>query len=276
VADNLYDWRHLLLFRSNLDIPPIKVLGAKRTEAYELAAMDIDQSTVAGNIKVPDHMRRTLNLCKGSFKDLKVIIAGDHLTISRVQSAQQRNICEITYFDRIRWAIPVLQLFHMEMLLCSTILSTHYGNVGTPGSLAYFIPMLGRRTLNREMPCYYTADEFLRTIFSAMCTKLWRSKVGPYTRVHGPISDEAFELMINVTILELTKDGETLFEYFSTTNANAILFIRDMAIYVEFCATIKTGDVGRLERILKWITIMFQAGNHCNYALELLRFGYNM
>ena len=38
----------------------------------------------------------------------------------------------------------------------------------------------------------------------------------------------------------------------------------------------KAGDVGRLEEILKWITIMFQAGNHSNYALDLLLFGYHI
>jgi hypothetical protein len=49
-----------------------------------------------------------------------------------------------------------------------------------------------------------------------------------------------------------------------------------MVVYTEFCAAIKAGDVERIEEILKRITIMFQAGNHRNYGLELLRFWYNI
>ncbi|KAG0082824.1 hypothetical protein BGZ93_002187 [Podila epicladia] len=102
--------------------------------------MDIDQASVAGNIRVLDHMRILLNKSKFSFKNLKMIIAGDHLTVSRIQTIQERN----------------------------------------------------------------------------------------------------------------------------------------MAVYIEFCTAIKAGDVGRIEEILKRITIMFQAGKHSNYGLELLRLSYNI
>ncbi|KAF9275132.1 hypothetical protein BGZ74_004103 [Mortierella antarctica] len=104
--------------------------------------MDIDQASVAGNIRVLDHMRILLNKSKFSFKSLKMIIAGDHLTVSRIQTIQEQSI--------------------------------------------------------------------------------------------------------------------------------------DMAVYIEFCAAIKAGDVGRIEQVLKRITIMFQAGKHINYGLELLRLSYNI
>jgi hypothetical protein len=70
--------------------------------------------------------------------------------------------------------------------------------------------------------------------------------------------------------------SDDLFNHYSTTNANAILFIRDMVVYLEFCAAIKEGDVGRIEEILKRITIMLQSGKHSNYALELLRLRFNI
>lgn len=276
LVNSLQNCTHNSPFLTTFDIPTIKQLDVKCTEAYDLAAMDIDQASVAGNLQVLNQMRLTLNKSKGSFKHLKMVIAGDHLTISRIQTIQERNIGEATYFDQMRWAIPVLQLFHMQMLLCSTILSTHFGNISTPGSLAYFIPLLGRRQLNRDMPCYYTADEFLRVIFRAMVNQLWRAKARAYQRDHGSMSDDAFEQEINNTINELLNSSETLFSVFSTINANAIMFIRDMVVYIEFCTAIKAGDVGRIEEILKRITIMFQAGNHRNYGLELLRLSYNI
>lgn len=48
-------------FSTAFDIPAIRPLEAKRTKAYELPAMDIDQASVAGNIRVLDHMRVLLN-----------------------------------------------------------------------------------------------------------------------------------------------------------------------------------------------------------------------
>lgn len=178
----------------------------------------------------------------------------------------------------MRWAIPVLQLFHMQMILCSTIINTHFGHVSEPGSLGYFIPLLGRRQLNKDMPCYYTADDFLRIVFGALVNRLWQAKERAYSRNHSStsMSDAIFEQEINNIVNELLVKSTTLFNTLSTTNTNAILFIRDMVVYIEFCAAIKAGDVGRIEEILKRITIMFQAGNHRNYGFELLRFKYNI
>ncbi|KAG0306698.1 hypothetical protein BGZ99_001705 [Dissophora globulifera] len=275
---NLQGCKYNSPFLSTFDIPAIKSLDTKRSKAYELAAMDIDQASVTGNLQVLNHMRRTLNRTKGSFKNLKMIIAGDHLTISRIQTIQERSIGEATYFDLMRWAIPVLQLFHMQMILCSTILNTHFGHISQPGSLGYYIPLLGRRQLNKDMPCYYTADDFLRIIFGALVNRLWRVKEEVYLRNPSStaMSVEIFEEEINTILNGLLIKSTTLSNTFSATNANAILFIRDMAVYIEFCAAIKAGDVGRIEEILKRITIMFQAGNHRNYGLELLRFRYNI
>ncbi|KAF9394637.1 hypothetical protein CPC16_010738 [Podila verticillata] len=275
---NLQNCKHNSPFMSTFDIPVLKRIDVKHSKAYELAAMAIDQASVTGNLQVLNHMRRTINKTKGSFKNLKMIIAGDHLTISRIQTIQERSIGEATYFDLMRWAIPVLQLFHMQMILCSTILNTHFGRISEPGSLGYFIPLLGRRQLNKDMPCYHTADDFLRIIFGAMVSQLWEAKEKVYSRTHNSTSMpyEIFEQEINNVVNELLIKSTTLFSTLSTTNANAILFIRDMVVYIEFCAAIKEGDVGRIEEILKRITIMFQAGNHRNYALELLRFGYNI
>lgn len=148
IVNSLQNCTHNSPFLTTFDIPAIKQLDVKCTEAYDLAAMDIDQASIAGNLQILNQMRLMLNKSKGSFKNLKMVVAGDHLTISRIQTIQEQNICEATYFDQMWWAVPVLQLFHMQMLLCSTVLSTHFGNISTPGSLAYFIPLLGCQQLN--------------------------------------------------------------------------------------------------------------------------------
>lgn len=261
-------------FQSRYRIPDIKVLDLERTKAYELPAMDIDQASIEGNLRIIDQMRRVLKMTKASFKNMKMIVAGDQLTISRVQGIQKRSVCEATYFDLMRWAIPVLQLFHMQMILCSTILKTHFGHISQPGSLSFFIPLLGRRQLNKDMPSYYVADDFLRVVFDAMTARMWNSKNSAYSGP-TPMKEGVFQKEISTIVDQLLVKSTTLFSTTSTTNANAILFLRDMTVYIEFCTAIKAGDVGRIELILKRITIMLNTGDHKNYGLELLRFTYN-
>lgn len=139
---------HILLsiyhnpFATTHNIPAIMQLELKPTIAYELPAMDIDQASVAGNLQILDCMCLLLGRSKASFKNVKMVIVGDHLMVSRIQTIQEWNICKVTYFDQMQWVIPVLQLFHMQMILCTTILNTHYGSVSKPGALVYFIPLL--------------------------------------------------------------------------------------------------------------------------------------
>ncbi|KAF9536338.1 hypothetical protein EC957_011323, partial [Mortierella hygrophila] len=49
-----------------------------------------------------------------------------------------------------------------------------------------------------------------------------------------------------------------------------VLLLRHTVIYLELCAAIKIGDIGRIEESLKWITVMLQNGSNNNYAMELL------
>lgn len=164
------------LFKA-LAIPPIKVLTSRPTEAYELAAMEIDQSSVSGNLAVLEEMRKVLDLDKELFKELKMILAGDHLSVSRLRTLMSRKSDDTTFFDRLSWAIPVLQMFRMQMLLCTSILRTHFGGDGLrPGSLRYYKVKLDRKGLDDEKPSHHHADEFLRTVFTAMVRRMWQSK----------------------------------------------------------------------------------------------------
>ncbi|KAK5815587.1 hypothetical protein F5H01DRAFT_405679 [Linnemannia elongata] len=264
------------LFKA-LAIPPVKVLTSRPTEAYELAAMEIDQSSVSGNLAVLEEMRKVLDLDKELFKELKMILAGDHLSVSRLRTLMSRKSDDTTFFDRLSWAIPVLQLFRMQMLLCTSILRTHFGGNGLrPGSLRYYKVKLDRKGLDDEKPSHHHADEFLRTVFTAMVRRMWQSKKEGNTQDSGATPNNIFLSEISKLVDRNLLSSDDLFDHYSTTNANAILFIRDMVVYLEFCAAIKEGDVGRIEEILKRITIILQSGKHSNYALELLRLRFNI
>jgi hypothetical protein len=55
-----------------------------------------------------------------------------------------------------------------------------------------------------------------------------------------------------------------------TTNRNATLFIRDALLYIDLSDAIRSGDIGRIEEALKWITVCVQSASTKNYANELL------
>ncbi|KAG0358257.1 hypothetical protein BGX24_006019 [Mortierella sp. AD032] len=241
--------------------------------------MEIDQSSVSGNLAVLEEMRKVLDLDKELFKELKMILAGDHLSVSRLRTLMSRKSDDTTFFDRLSWAIPVLQLFHMQMLLCTSILRTHFGGDGLrPGSLRYYKVKLDRKGLDDEKPSHHLADEFLRTVFTAMVRRMWQSKQESNTQDSEATPNSIIIILseINNLVDRNLLSSDDLFDHYSTTNANTILFIRDMVVYLEFCAAIKEGDVGRIEEILKRITIMLQSGKHSNYALELLRLRFNI
>ncbi|KAG0217743.1 hypothetical protein BGX33_009751 [Mortierella sp. NVP41] len=275
VGEDCHLKAHLFRLTLMMSCSDLTTQPTSRTKAYELAIMDIDQSTIAGNKQVIEHMRAALDKSKGSFKDLVMILAGDHLTISRIISIQQRSIGELTYFDQMQWAIPVLQLFHMQMVLSTAILKTHFGHASAPGSLAFLINTLGRTQLKRDKPCYHTNDEFLRIVFRAMAYQLWQPGESHVDGSNSMSDNDIINKLDNLVNSSLSNSA-ALSQTHSITNTNALLFLKEMVVYIEFCTAIKLGDIGRIEQILKRITIMFQSGNNKNYGHELLRLNYNI
>lgn len=108
---------------------------------FLLPSMKIDQSTVEGNIKIlMTIIKKILQLPESWFHDnTRIIVAGDQLTVARVAAAKVLHSRDTTPLERLQWATPVIQLFHLQMIVCSTILRTHYESRATPGSLAFLL-----------------------------------------------------------------------------------------------------------------------------------------
>lgn len=168
------------------------------------------------------------------------------------------------------------------MLLCSTILRTHYGSRATPGSLAFFITCLDRKRLALDSPNYHAADEILRHVFDGMVLRLWQVELG--TEQLEPFGGKLDRYELNnliTTKLNSINDlylvnSQQLSNTLGIANVNTALFLRDMMVYLDLCDAIRAGDIGRLEDTLLMVMVMFQAGGMKNYANELLRLAYGM
>ncbi|KAF9140417.1 hypothetical protein BGX30_006553 [Mortierella sp. GBA39] len=162
--------------------------------------------------------------------------------------------------------------------LSSAILRTHCGTSRTPGSVGYNIDMLSRKRLAKDKPNFHDADGMLRQTFDAMVLRLWQNKLGTDLETIGThltetkSMQESIAAVVEALCEELCDvDSEIYQQAHGNAFTSAMLFIQDMLVYIELCAAIKQGDIGRIEQVLKTITVMFQSVATKNYAVQTLR-----
>ncbi|KAF9580635.1 hypothetical protein BGW38_002644 [Lunasporangiospora selenospora] len=255
----------------------VRKLAVAKTQTLPLPTMKIDQSTLEGNKRIIDTvMRDTIGLPEDYFEDHDIAILGDQMTNSRVTGLRHALEKDLTRYKRFEWAIPVIQLFHTQMMFAGLILRTHYGQENDPGSLGYNRVLLERKRISVDKLIFHDVDDFLRHSFDATVLRLWEVALG----LEGGMNMETMLQTISADerrtlILSKSKDLVSICldpdQQSCAADRNAALFMRDMIYYIELAAAIKNGDVGRIEMVLRWLTIMTQAGSTTNYAYELLK-----
>lgn len=273
-----------------ISMPPIREIRSlpiEQSVTYPIPAMEIDQSSVEGNLEILKFIIACTLLLPTTYFDnrKRVIIAGDQLTVARVETVQKLLDDDVTAFDRMEWALPALQLFHLLMNLCSLIVKTHFGESDDPGSLSFYVNKLKRKRVSEGSSSFHAADELLRNVFDGKVLRLWREELGVDSLealdALGTNQDETTMLSQVSTAAEAIRARylvrpEANRKAYGNANTNAALFIRDMLVYIELGDAIKQGDVGRIEAALAPITIMFQAGGTKNYANQLLRLAFDI
>ncbi|KAF9369542.1 hypothetical protein CPB97_003499, partial [Podila verticillata] len=109
--------------------------------------MEIDQSSMEGNLEILKFIIAcTLVLPATYFNNGKrIIVGGDQLSVSRVETIKRCVDVDVTAFDQMEWALPALQLFHLQMNLCSLMVKTYFGESDKPGSLSFYVARLKRK-----------------------------------------------------------------------------------------------------------------------------------
>ncbi|KAG0319471.1 hypothetical protein BG000_003864, partial [Podila horticola] len=258
-----------------IPVVPIEKLPVKKTALFPLQTMKLDESTIAGNLAVLERITKAgLQLPKSWFDDPKnTIVAGDQMTVSRLLTLKIHRIFDPDPYHSLAWVHPTLQLFHLAMNLCGTIFRTHFGTPQFPGTLASIVILLGRKRLTKDKQEFKDADELLRIVFDStvllLCETLQQS--GSSNELDIP----SFTEIIANSLFD--RPSPLLFGLPCTTaNINALLFLRDVTVYIELSEAIKTGDIGRIKHLLPAITLMMHGGGNKNYALELLRLLYSI
>ncbi|KAG0010976.1 hypothetical protein BGZ81_002467, partial [Podila clonocystis] len=261
-----------------IPMPTIDQMSVLKTVAFPLRTMKIDESTIAGNLQVLESITKTdLHLSDTWFHSTRnIIAAGDQMTVARLLSLKMQRAIELDPYGGLEWVHPTPQLFHLQMTLCSTIYKTHLGaDANTPGSLASFIDLLGSKAFNKEKPEFKATDELLRIVFDAMSMVLWESLHDVQTSVELDML-RVVNIIINAFASLQDADPSLNGRPCTVADINALCFLRDMTVFIEFSDAIKSGDRGRIRCILPTIALMMHGGGNFNYALELLRLLYGM
>lgn len=134
-----------------------------KTITHPLPSMCIDQASVVGNLEVlTTVMEKMLRLRPEWFNaECKVVIAGDQLTVSRISTAMIYKAIDVSPYHRLQYAIPMLQLFHLQMTFCGLILQTHWGSTKQTGSLQFNKLLLKRKRVSLTDFDYHASDELL-------------------------------------------------------------------------------------------------------------------
>ncbi|KAG0010922.1 hypothetical protein BGZ81_002488 [Podila clonocystis] len=257
-----------------IPIVPIEQLPLKKTALFPLQTMKIDESTIAGNLAVLERLTMAgLQLPKSWFDDPKsTIIAGDQMTVSRLLTLKIHRVFDPDPYHSLAWVQPTLQLFHLVMNLCGTIFRTHMGTPQFPGTLASIVILMGRKRLTKDKQEFRDADEHLRIVFDSTVLLLCEA-------LRQGSSNELDIRSFAEIITDFLSNDPSPSHYglpSTTANSNALLFLRDMTVYIELSDAVKTGDISCIRHVLPVITLMMHGGGNKNYALELLRLLYGI
>ncbi|CAO3568652.1 unnamed protein product [Mortierella alpina] len=258
-------------------IVEVDLLPIRKSTTFPLRTMKIDESTIAGNLSVLDTIMLVgLGLTKTWFASHpNIIVAGDQMTVARLLSLRIHRAIDPDPYGSLSWVSPIPQLFHLRMTLCGTIFRTHYGDDNTRGTLATIISLLRRKQLTKDNMNFKVADELLRLVFEALSLVLadfLTSNTDAADKVDVPrVADLIIDTLTNLGPLTESSTPMLRGRPCTTADINALLLLRDIAVYIELGSAIKAGDIGRIRSLLPTITLMMHGGGNTNYARELLR-----
>jgi hypothetical protein len=123
-------------------------INVHQTPIHPLPAMEIDESTITGNVEIIEAIEAELhpNSEYEGLPEYIKIIAGDQLTIARQRSILNIRVGHEDGADSWKHIVLMPGLFHAKIADCHGLLTVHFGKSSTrsPGSLAFHNTCLDR------------------------------------------------------------------------------------------------------------------------------------
>ncbi|KZV90118.1 hypothetical protein EXIGLDRAFT_838057 [Exidia glandulosa HHB12029] len=259
-------------------------LAAHKTTIYPLQTMDIDESTITGNIDVVSAIKLQLGFDTSApeYEDRVQLFFGDQLTVDRQRSIISARAGHESGTEGWRWAKPIPALFHTDMAAVACVLTAHWGDPRNPTSLQFHNNVLNRKPIVlSSMPPFRVCRSLISVSIHARVLHCLLEVSGEpdlaacgeatktYERLHSHAVKiyRTYASIGNVATLRSQRRkggrGDKVFE-------NATLFMRDGLGLRTFERLIRAGRSGHILLALKWLAMMFKAGGHPKYAREML------
>jgi hypothetical protein len=142
------------------------IIDVHKTPLHPLPSMEIDQSSITGNVEVIEEIMQVLGFKSDDPNYAKYIqlIAGDQLTIARQRSILNARLGHESGANSWRHIVPVPGLFHAKIADCHGVLETHFGKptFRSPGSLGFHNTVLDRLPITlTSLPPFRTCRDLI-------------------------------------------------------------------------------------------------------------------
>ncbi|KAH6908480.1 hypothetical protein BKA70DRAFT_1103795, partial [Coprinopsis sp. MPI-PUGE-AT-0042] len=232
--------------------PFIRKLGHEKTEFFPLPALDEEEASVSGTIKVIKSIfNGLLDMATDVIPSSLRLIVGDWLTIQNLRLVRTECQEEEDRFLKFDWVQEAAMPFHFQLNGMYCLYRMHLGLIShnDPSCLEHHRTLLRRAKLDLKKPEYNKAKELLLHSLAARLIDCLRCVVQQFTTSAAASA-------------ALRAQDEVM--------AHSILFIRDALFFWEFCDAIRDADVGRMWLVYDFWVFMFRGAGCHNYGNEIL------
>ncbi|KII91476.1 hypothetical protein PLICRDRAFT_156573 [Plicaturopsis crispa FD-325 SS-3] len=264
--------------------PEVKPIPVHKTDQYPLPAMNEDESSIEGTIRVYIRILRNVGFTDDDLKAHGLLFSdGDLLSeslVSKIEAARRNSDGPI---QGMKAPVRRFGIFHSKMAGGRLVVNEHWGKPNSPwaGSLWWEnTKLLGRKTFaagwkGKKATPWKPAHELIHISLPAhvkdgyriLCGKpdleAWArtATLDDFNTVSQRVMDELFSTHA-VEKLRNRPDEER-----DHTLENVILYNRDALFYIEFVTAIKRGDIGRVVNVLRiWMVMMRGVSTMPKYA----------
>jgi hypothetical protein len=211
-------------------------LRLRKSRIQPMGTSGIDESTAAGGSDVLNDLAEQMKLQAGWLKKMLVMVCGDWLSIDRLRKAIRYKAKDSNIYEQRRWALPIVQLWHMKWAFLKVIYKIHWSDETGPDvsvNLRHGLEANGRN-FNHIKCDFYPGHEGLKTVFDTLVltgalTVLQDNSSGALdtatdNRSTHMLSDlrsqfESGGKLENCTLSELEKTAGLVYDRFFTTGA---------------------------------------------------------
>jgi hypothetical protein len=290
-----------------------EILTPQQSTTMTLAALPYDEATEKGTIDITNDIHlRQFGIPKDDpqWEENLFIISGDALTVSRIQLMQSSLAPSRSAFDRSRWILPIMGLFHLRMNYLDAIVSYHFGGPSDDKSTLYrtwhtvftsrYIPTKSFEQMHKLVTnaFYAKLTALVLTYFkNTQAIHIQNTELDAFREIihslAGPQLEEMLLWVHNFLKSKLfahtqsaptemrqgqalvpepaANDDETLRRRDDELQNN-VHFLRNVFPYILLTEAVKSGDIHLLRHALKDTLVMFCGmPRRYNYQHELCR-----